>query len=210
MDWYVWRIPTVLAVMAGSMLLLFSAAVVASHACRQGRRVSVVFVALGVLAILATVAIRSTAMLIARRLEIDETQIDPGPLGYLAPGMLAAFAYVVGRHTLRHAWTSRKAVAFYIWVVVFTLANIINRCTPGWCETIGFPFAWRSWSDAILEVDWAWMDVFRRASEIAAVAGNLVTFAVGAYVISSGLLDRQHRLDRRDSGGGAAPRRGPR
>jgi len=100
--------------------------------------------------------------------------------------MFAAFAYAVARRTLQGAWTSRAAVLFYVWLMVFTAANIVNRCAPGWCETIGFPFAWRSWSDAIFELDGAWMGVLDRATETVAAALNLVTFAVVAGLLTRG------------------------
>jgi hypothetical protein len=161
MDGHVWRIPTLLAVMACSMLLLFAAGVAASNARRRVRSVRVALATLSLLVLLSAVAIRMTATLIARELEISASHIDPGPIGYFAPAMFAAFAYAVARRTLQGAWTSRSALLFYLWLMVFTAANIVNRCTPGWCETIGFPFAWRSWSDAIFELDGAWMGCAR-------------------------------------------------
>ncbi len=37
------------------------------------------------------------------------------------------------------------------WVLIFTAANTIDRCSPGWCTTIGFPFPWQTWSDVLFD-----------------------------------------------------------
>ena len=69
---------------------------------------------------------------------------------YLAPVMFAAFAFAVGKRMLGGAWGGRRAVLFYGWLLGFTAANVVNRCSPGWCVTVGFPFTWYAWSDALL------------------------------------------------------------
>jgi hypothetical protein len=72
---------------------------------------------------------------------------------------------------------------FHVWLIGFTVANVINRCSPGWCETIGLPFPWRSWSDVIVDVgDFSmWM-----AGITWVVAGvfNLVAFAAVAGALT--------------------------
>ena len=155
MDWHIWRVPIVLGVMASASLLLFAAAVMASTITRhRSTATKLAAVALlGLMVIVTGVAIRSTALAIARRLDISVTHVDLGPLGYLAPVMFAGFAWMVGQRLL-HEWRpSRSALHYYAWVFVFTAANVVNQCQPGWCATIGFPFPWHSWSDAIFNED---------------------------------------------------------
>jgi hypothetical protein len=153
MDGHVWRVPTLFGLMACSALLLFTAGVVRSVIIR--RRPSAIYkvgtgAVLVLLAILTAVAIRATAALIARSLAINVTYVNPGPLGYLAPVLFAAFAFAVGKRMLGDAWAGRRALLFYGWLLGFTAANVVNRCSPGWCATVGFPFTWYAWSDVIL------------------------------------------------------------
>ena len=152
LDGYVWLIPTQLAVMAAFALFLFAAAVLASTVVRQRASTATKFVAAAVLLLavfLSVAGIRGTSTRIAANLDISVRYVDPGPLGYLGPMFFAGFAFLVARRLLGDAWTSPSSLLFYIWLLGFTAVNIINRCTPGWCETIGFPFTWQSWSDAI-------------------------------------------------------------
>jgi hypothetical protein len=156
MTGHVWRVPTLLGIAACGALLLFAAGVAASIVVR--RRSSTVsklalVAPLGMLAIAIGLAIKATASAIARTLGISVTSIDPGPLGYIAPLMFAAFVWVVGRRLLHDSWTSRLALRYYAWLLVFTAINTVNRCSPGWCLTVGFPFTWHSWSDALLADD---------------------------------------------------------
>jgi hypothetical protein len=142
MDGHVWRIPTLFGVMACSALLLFAAGVVGSVVTH--RRHSAAFklgtgALLVLLAVLTVIAVRATAVVIARSLEVSVIYVDPGPLGYVAPLTFAAFALAAGRRLLSEAWTGRRAVLFYGWLLGFTAANVVNRCSPGWCATVGFP-----------------------------------------------------------------------
>jgi hypothetical protein len=156
MDGYVWRIPTLFGVMACSALLLFAAGVAGSVVMRRRHSAAhklATGAVLGLLAVLAGIAIRATAAMIARSVEINVMYVDPGPLGYLAPIAFAAFAFAVGHRLFGEAWTGWRAVLFYGWLVGFTAANVVNRCSPGWCATVGFPFTWYAWSDATLTLD---------------------------------------------------------
>jgi hypothetical protein len=153
MNGEVWRVPTLFGVMAVSALSLFAAgvlrAVVVAHRPSKALRAST-SVVLVLLAIAVAIFIRATATQIARALQIDVGYVAPGPLGYLAPTVFAVFAFVVGQWLLQGAWTTRRALLFYLWLIVFTGANVINWCSPGWCETIGFPLPWRHESDSIV------------------------------------------------------------
>jgi hypothetical protein len=148
-----WRVPTILGVMACSALTLFAAAVFVSIVIRRGTSrgtTAVLIAALGCLTIGGAAAIRATSLSIARALEVDVKYVDPGPAGYIAPLVFAAFLLVVGEWLLGRRWRDRRAALYCACVLAFTALNVVNYCPSGWCETIGFPFAWREWSDAML------------------------------------------------------------
>ena len=173
--------------MAGAALLFFAAIVVASAIRRRrpssGARAATI-AALVLLALVIAIVLRTTATQMAGSLGISLEYVEPGPLGYLAPMMFGGFAFVVGSWALRGAWTGRRAFVFYAWLVGFTAANVINWCSPGWCETVGFPFTWRSWSDVIMEIEGAeFLDVLAAASKAIGGGLNLATFAALAHVI---------------------------
>ena len=183
-----WRMPTLLGAMAASALALFAAGVVRSYVTRRqtsvGMRVGTAIV-LVLLAVGAAVGLRRTAALIAQSLDIDTAHVAPGLPGYLAPVLFAAGVFALGNWMLRGQWASRRALLFYVWLLGFTVANIINRCSPGWCETIGFPFAWRSRSDSFITVGDGRFSMWM--SGIGLVVGgavNLVTFAGVAGVLT--------------------------
>ena len=172
-------------VMAAFALLLFAGAVLVSTI--TWRTLNTRFLAAAILAsaaIAAAIGIRSAAARIARALEIDVAYVDPGLLGYLAPPLFAAFAFVVGRLALKGAWTGRPALLFYVWLLIFTATNIINFCSSGWCGTFGFPLTWYAWSDLIFSFD---NDHFSHVRELAGhVTGgvlNLLTFVVVALLL---------------------------
>ncbi len=197
MEAHVWRVPTLFGVMACSALLLFAAGVVGSVITR--RRPSTTYkvgtaVVLVLLAVLAAIAVRAAAVLIARSLEISVTDVDPGPLGYLAPPTLAAFAFAVGRRMLRGAWAGRPALLFYAWLLGFTAANVVNRCSPGWCATVGFPFAWYAWSDALVTFgDDRFGDFIDTAGKVIGAVVNAITFVAVASVLTRGRFGATRR-----------------
>jgi hypothetical protein len=79
---------------------------------------------------------------------------------------------------LQNEWTTRPALLFYLWFLVFTGANIIN-CSSGWCDTMGFPLAWYPWSDDIVTFGDGRLDkVLTTVGVAAAVMANLLTFVV--------------------------------
>ena len=155
MEWHVWRVPIVLGVMASASLLLFAAAVMASMITRH-RSTATKLAAVALLSLLVIVtgiAIRSTAWAIAFTLDISVTHVDPGSYRLSRAGDVCRLR-VDGRPALFHEWRPRRsALHYYAWVLAFTAANTVNQCQPGWCATIGFPFAWHSWSDAIFNDD---------------------------------------------------------
>jgi len=79
--------------------------------------------------------------------------------------------------------------------VTFTTLNVINYCSPGWCETIGFPFPWRAWSDSILtfgEPDLAHVAIERAVPAIAALV-DLFAFVAVAVVLARRLRPADDR-----------------
>lgn len=181
MDWHVWRVPIVLGVMASASVLLFAAAVMASTITRHRSTATklAAVTLLSLLVIVTGIAIRSTVWATARRLDVSVTHVDPSPLGYLAPVMFAGFVWMVGQR-LFHDWRpSRSALLYYAWVLLFTASNTVNRCQPGWCATIGFPFAWQSWSDVILNDD-----SFRPMMNGLGAVLDLVAFVAVAMLIA--------------------------
>ena len=176
---YVWRVPVLFGIIACSALVLFATSVIGSIAIRRRRSILSVLAAAVTLTSLATVAaiaLRASAVRIARTHEISVSYIDPGAIGYVTPVLFAGFAFIIGRWALNGEWTSRSALLFYLWLLAFTVANVVNRCAPGWCAAFGFPFAWQSWSDHIMETG---DDEFNR---FMSAVGTL-------FVIIGGLLD---------------------
>jgi hypothetical protein len=188
----IWRVPTMLGVMACSTLVLLAATVIAALVVRRRRSLRTtiaVLPSLGLLVIGTIIATRMTAARIARSLDIGLMYIDPGLAGYLAPPMIAAFVFLVGDRVLDRQWTDRRALLFFAWVVAFIALNVINYCSPGWCETIGFPFAWRYWSDAILTFGDRDLMLVQAIVDIArpviAALLDLLVFIVVARVLTS-------------------------
>jgi hypothetical protein len=86
-----------------------------------------------------------------------------------------------GDRFLQRTWTDRRALVFCGWLVTFTALNLVNYCSPGWCETIGFPLPWRAWSDSILtfgDPDLVDASIERAASAIAALVDVCVFVGV--------------------------------
>jgi hypothetical protein len=193
----VWRVPTVLGVTAGSALVLFAAAVIASIVIRARKSIVTILPAIAILALLAfgaVMAIRITAWRVARSIPIDVAYVDPGLGGYLAPLLFAAFAFFTGERVLHRNWTTRRALLFCSWVFAFTALNVVNYCSPGWCETIGFPLPWLSWSDSILTIGdddlQVVIDVIDRAAPAIAALLDLFAFVAVAHVLTGRRTDR--------------------
>jgi hypothetical protein len=183
MDDHIWRVPIVTGVMASSALLQFAAAVVASVLLRRQSSTLTRFVAVAIVGapiVGGGIVLRAAVSWIARALQISAHHIDPGPLGYVAPSLFALVVWATGDRLLRGWWTSRAALLFYAWLLVFTAANTINYCQPGWCMTIGFPFAWHFWSDGILEGG----PDFTRVLEAIGGIVDLIVFALVAWAVT--------------------------
>jgi hypothetical protein len=185
----IWRVPTVLAVAACAALALFATAVFASITIRRGcsrPRTTVLIVGLTSLAFCGAVAIRTTASQIARTLEVNVKYVDPGLVGYFAPPIFAGFIFLVGNRLLGRRWIGCRALLYCAWVVAFTALNVVNYCSPGWCETIGFPLTWWAWSDSMLVLaDDDILNVLReRVVPVIATLVNLFVFVAVARVLA--------------------------
>ncbi|HSP16762.1 MAG TPA: hypothetical protein VLV78_18590 [Thermoanaerobaculia bacterium] len=73
-------------------------------------------------------------------------------------------------------------VGFATLIVGFTVLNITNWCSPGWCGRFGFPFAYSWWSDAIIVINGK--NLSAGASIVAAVA-NLIVLVLAALALSA-------------------------
>jgi hypothetical protein len=123
MPGYVWRVPTLLAVMALSALVLFTAGVITSVMIRRRRSTGATLCTGGILVLLAicgAIVLRTTAGRAAHVLDVNVRYVDPGLPGYVGPPLFATFAFAVGGWTLNGAWTSRRALRFYLWLLVCT------------------------------------------------------------------------------------------
>jgi hypothetical protein len=179
---YVWRVPALLGVMACAAVLLFAVKALAAILLRRRSstlRLIAAAATLGVVTLLSFFALRATAIAIARDLEVSVALVEPGRLAYLAPLLFAAFLWSVGRWVLGSSWTSRSALLYYAWVLIFTAANTIDRCSPGWCTTIGFPFPWQTWSDVLFDAGG-----FRQVMDAVGSALDLLVFMGVAVVIT--------------------------
>lgn len=184
----IWRIPTTLAVMAVAAIALFAGAVglaLIGRRCSRARVAAIAVVGGGLVA-LSVFAIRATAARVADTLGVSAVFVDPGPPGYAAPVLFAGFLLATASRMLDRTWTGLPAALFYAWAVVFTALNIVNYCSPGWCETIGFPLPWSRWSDAILTFNDE--PVSRGQMLAVAIASTLVNLA--AFVFVARLLRR--------------------
>jgi len=183
MDDHIWRVPVIEGVMVCSAILQFAAGAVTSAILRRrpstGVRLAAVLTIVAI-AVAFGFVLRATVLRLAHALQISVIHIDPGPLGYVAPSVVALFFWVVADRLLRGAWASYQACAFYGWVLFFTAANVINFCSPGWCMTLGFPMAWHGWSDAILEG----AEGLKRVLYVAGALVDLCVFVVGGWAIT--------------------------
>jgi hypothetical protein len=64
--------------------------------------------------------------------------------------------------------------AFSSAVFLFVLLNVVNWCTPGWCESYGFPLPYSWWSDAIMIIDGEYVTA---GMSIAALVSNVAVLA---------------------------------
>jgi hypothetical protein len=153
---YVWRIP----------LPLFAALVASTAlACvwigiASLRRRAQTIVVRGILLSIAVVAAILSPFLVhsitGNELETMAklgVYVHYSPYLYLAPASVVTLLFGISRLLFpRRGTTSvfRWRLKFGLISFVFTILNIANWCSPGWCERFGFPFPYSWWSDAII------------------------------------------------------------
>jgi hypothetical protein len=136
--------------------LLFFGGLVAAAAARQRlsppRGHDATILAVVSMSVVAAVVLRLSAAYVAAQVGVDRVLVQPTALAYLVPLAVGAFVFAVGAWVLDGAWAATRAWRYYIWLVAFAFANVINWCSPGWCLTLGFPVPWYSSSDSVINL----------------------------------------------------------
>jgi hypothetical protein len=153
---YVWRIPLPLfaALVASAALACVWIAIASLY-----RRVQIVVVR-GVLLSIAVVAAILSPLFVhsitgneLERMAKLGVYIHCSPYLYLAPASAVTSLFFGSRLLFpRRGTTSVFRWRLRLWLIAFafTILNIVNWCSPGWCERFGFPFPDSWWSDAII------------------------------------------------------------
>jgi hypothetical protein len=188
---YVWRFPlSLLAVNLVTGVLLV--VVVAAMVVRRRMNVVVRATLLAGVIVSFIASPPMTDWLIVRlnpTQGIGRTYIDPGGVTLFVPAALVLFLVILSLALFRQYSSSAPAtrwrIGFYLFGVATMLANSINLCSPGWCVRFGFPFAYYSWSDAVMvfngEMPSPWSP--------AAAALDVIAFAAGS--VAMGLAYRR-------------------
>jgi hypothetical protein len=77
----------------------------------------------------------------------------------LAPGLVSILSVwsLIRREV---DWFVRASFGLWAWAAFIGVFNTLNKCSPGWCGSYGFPFPFYSWSDAIVIIDGEWPKPF--------------------------------------------------
>ena len=152
---YVWRIPIVLGadlVVAATLLALSVSLLGVRRSLSKAAGKGVLSASIVLTFVLSPLVVDGLVQY-RQRQGLHATYIDPSPLSTLVPAIFVfvvlVTAYIVFRN-IAFSGTGRYRFIFYSSAVVFFGLNVINSCSPGWCERFGFPFAYSSWSDAVL------------------------------------------------------------
>ena len=184
---YIWRFPLPLfgVLVAGTGLALTWIAVASLR-----RRVKTI-VARGLLLSVAVVAALLSPVVV-HAIVADELEkmarlgvyAHYSPYIFLAPAVLVAalfgirrVAFPRGEANLAHRWN----LSFWLIAFAFTALNIVNWCSPGWCEHFGFPFPYSWWSDAILILNG---ENFSAGRSVIAFLANAMVFLAVVAVLS--------------------------
>ena len=153
---YIWRIPLPLF---GALVASISLALVWIAVASLRRRAKSIVAR----AILLSAAVVATILspLMVHLITADELErmvklgvyIHYSPHIFLAPAFLVALLFGISQLAFPrggtnpvHSWHLK----FWLIALVFTVLNVANWCSPGWCERFGFPFPYSWWSDAII------------------------------------------------------------
>ncbi|MBV9492863.1 MAG: hypothetical protein JOZ54_01355 [Acidobacteria bacterium] len=146
---YIWRIPidafAALVVGVGLALVWSAASTRRRFPSPIDRRL------LLATAVLATLLSPAAVELITRpthdRLASHGMYVDLSFVVLYGPAVAVAVLFAIGRFAFPGG---RGRLAFAFVAFGFALVNVMNWCSPGWCESFGFPFAYSWRSDAIL------------------------------------------------------------
>lgn len=183
---YVWRIPVLLfsPLITTALLLGVCAALLAwRHSVRSGH-------AKGILLALTIVALASSPIAVtgfingfaARGSGIMRTYIHPATSTLWLPAVAAPAMLLLAHRLFPYDGMMPKVcvryrLAFFSTALVFALLNVVNWCSPGWCERYGFPLPYWSWSDSIVIVNGE--NLTADVSVVALVANVLLLALVG-------------------------------
>jgi hypothetical protein len=189
---YVWRFPiTFIACIIVVSVLLPVIGTLLRMRSRSGNGAKrAVCLALAVFALICSPA--ATGWIIhelARACAIRIAFVDPSPALLLLPGAVVLLLLTLG-HTLISAPENDRVARqwrFYLYAagVTFLVLNCIDTCSPGWCSRLGFPFAYESWSDAMIDFDGR-IEPWSRTGIIL----NLTVFGIGCFLLRRAYLRR--------------------
>jgi hypothetical protein len=153
---YIWRIPLVFAaelVVVASLLAVTTTLLWARRSFRNPVSKAIASAAIFVAFALSPLAVDRLALYRHNQEGLHSIYIDPSPFDELTPAAFDAVVLVASFRVFRGIPSSgslRYRFSFYVAVVTLFALNVINSCSPGWCERFGFPFPYSSWSDAIV------------------------------------------------------------
>lgn len=117
---------------------------------------------------------------------------------YAAPFLAAATLFYGPRRLIQPLAPQRHRTVAVFWstAVTFTLLNLANWCSPGWCAHFGFPFRYSWWSDAIVILNGVNLSA---GTSLLALLGN-VACAVAVTALAAHLAGRAWKPTRPTSG----------
>ena len=154
---YVWRFPvlsfallTVTSVLAALLLMLIELRARNPNSVIRGLLTSTSLLALLASPVLVAAMTEKELRLLAEHGHWRHygPQVFAAPLVFAALLLVAAYALFPSREVERQPLKWR--IYFLATCLGFSALNLINWCSPGWCERFGFPFPYLWWSDAVV------------------------------------------------------------
>ncbi|HXH37112.1 MAG TPA: hypothetical protein VNN08_00650 [Thermoanaerobaculia bacterium] len=156
---YIWRIPLVLAaelVVVALLLALAATMLRIRRSLRNPMAKAVLSAAVFVAFVLSPPLVDRLVQLWKTQVGLRATYIDPSPVATFTPAVFDLVVLVASFAIFRNVQPSalmRQRVCFYAAAVAFFALNVVNGCSPGFCDRFGFPFTVWSWSDAGVSFD---------------------------------------------------------
>lgn len=184
---YVWRLPLVsFAVLATTVVLV----IVLSWLFAARRRTASA-VARGVLSGCGILAVLASPFLMYAITEVELRRLMRlGVFGhygvpvFLAPAAAAIALLLLSRtlFPLPSPAAAKWRAMFWAVSFLFALLNLLNWCSPGWCERFGFPIPYSWWSDSIGGID---QDHLTAGTSALALILNAATFLATVSVMGA-------------------------